>query len=152
MPLPRRPLHRLPTTRRPPRSEALPSPSELEAAWEGGVLEALPSLTRSLFRMGRFVEGGTSAATFALPNDPHRAHCEKKRTEVESALAAHFGRPVPLELVVDSDTTDPATSPTTAVPDDDVGDVSTLDDAPAAMTGVDRLTQAFPGAELVDEG
>ncbi len=129
----------------------LPSPSELEAAWEGGVLEALPGLTRSLFRMGRFVESSTRAATFALPNDPHRAHCEKKRTEVEAALAAHFGRPVPLELVVDSDTVDRTTSQAAAPPDDDVGDVSALDDAPGAMSGVDRITQAFPGAELVDD-
>ena len=32
-------------------------------------------------------------------------------------------------------------------------DVSELEDAPdVATTGVDRLTQAFPGAVLVDEG
>ena len=102
--------------------------------------------------MGRFVEaGGTTAATFALPNEPHRAHCEKKRTEVEAALADHFGRPVPLELVVDSDTDDLPTASAGAASEEDVGDVRALEDAPAGVSGVDRLTQAFPGAELLDD-
>ena len=42
----------------------------------------------------------------------------------------------------------PAAEP---VPDDEPVDVHDLEDAPAGGTGVDRLAEAFPGAELVDE-
>jgi hypothetical protein len=34
----------------------------------------------------------------------------------------------------------------------EVGDVHALEDAPSAGSGAQRLTEAFPGAELVDEG
>jgi hypothetical protein len=35
--------------------------------------------------------------------------------------------------------------------DDEVVDVHDLEDAPDAGSGVDRLAEAFPGAELVEE-
>jgi len=36
-------------------------------------------------------------------------------------------------------------------PEDDIVDVADLEDAPSAGTGVERLAEAFPGAELVEE-
>ena len=39
---------------------------------------------------------------FGLPNKIHAAKCEEVRPEVEAALAAHFGRPTPLRIVVDT--------------------------------------------------
>ena len=140
-------------------SGEVPSLTELEPAWADQVLGALKPGTRAMYRTGRFVESEAGSAVFALANAPTRDHCEKKRPEVEAALAAHFGRPVPLRLVAKADDDAPAKpsggrSPgskgAAATADEEVDDVHALDDAPAS-SGVDRLAEAFPGAELVDE-
>jgi hypothetical protein len=90
----------------------------------------------------------------ALPNEPHRQQCEGLRGDVESALAAHFGRAVPVRLVVDKDPADgPGAVGTRAPePEDDLGsiDLDALEDAPSAVASPEeRLKQAFPGAEEV---
>jgi hypothetical protein len=130
------------------------------------VLEALPRGTKAIFSTGRFVDGDGSTAIFALANAPTRDHCEKKRADVEKALAAHFGRPVPLRLVTDAEVGIPPPAaagaaksggrrPAAAAPEpeeiDEPVDVHALEDAPAAGSGAQRLTEAFPGAELVEE-
>jgi hypothetical protein len=107
------------------------------------------------------VDSSGDTAVFALANAPTRDHCEKKRPEVEQALAAHFGRPVPLKLVTDADIggpapASPAGAPSAAGADpvdevEEVGDVHALEDAPAVGSGADRLAEAFPGAELIEE-
>ena len=58
---------------------------------------------------------GTGSATdggvaLAVPNEPHRARSEQHRAELEAALAAHFGRPVPVTFVLDADAPRPAAS------------------------------------------
>ena len=131
---------------------------------------------RARFRAGRFLGVEDGVAVFGLPNSIHRDRCEEKRPEVEAALAAHFGRKVPLRLVVDG-TADPGlpggspgaavASPASAasVPgapvagvggDDDeehldLADVHALPDATdLASTVVDRLLQAFPGSQVLE--
>ena len=47
-----------------------------------------------------------------------------------------------------SDAAEPAGA---APPEEEQIDVRALEDAPAAGSGVDRLAEAFPGAELVEE-
>jgi hypothetical protein len=138
----------------------VPTRDELTLAWGDTVLDQLPRGTKAIFSTGRFVDGDGTAAVFALANAPTRDHCEKKRADVEQALAAHFGRPVPLRLVTDADVggppPEPASSgrarPSPPPPDDDeIVDVHALENAPDAATGAQRLADAFPGAELVDE-
>jgi hypothetical protein len=87
---------------------------------------------------------------------------------MESALAAHFGRPVPVRLVLDepgwgatglpgavgaAGATGAAGAPPApaAFPEDPDGiDFDDLIDAPAAILSPEqRLLQAFPGAEEV---
>ena len=93
---------------------------------------------------------------FGLPNAPHMQRCEKGRADVETALSAHFGRPVPLRLAVDPDGgVAPPTASTAAdaapVAEDQEIDLGELTDAPeAGATSVDRVRELFPGAELVD--
>jgi hypothetical protein len=90
------------------------------------------------------------AAVFAVPNEPHRQRCEPTRSAVENALAAHFGRPVPVRLEVEGSSPAPARQPEPAVEDD--VDVSDLIDAPAAVTSdLTPLMQHFPGAVEVEE-
>jgi len=113
------------------------------------------------------------ALAVSLPNEPHRDRAEKHRNEVEAAVATVAGRPVRLVLVAEGggrsgrDTSGasprdatPAAAPRTADTVDDLADhlgdatdVRSLPDVPrsAADTPIDRLTQAFPGAELVDD-
>ena len=93
----------------------------------------------------------------ALPNDAHRKRCEEHRTDVERALAAHFGVPVTLLLVTDDGSSAAAAShgaSSRPVPqaEEDV-DLSALVDAPkdTTMSNVERVAAAFPGAQLLDE-
>jgi DNA polymerase-3 subunit gamma/tau len=134
----------------------IPSRDELTLAWGDSLLDTLPRGTRAIFSTGRFVESNGEAAVFALANAPTRDHCEKKRPDVERALATHFGRPVPLVLVTDADVGGPAApsaAPAPAAADEveDVGDVHALEDAPSVGSGAERLAEAFPGAELIEE-
>jgi DNA polymerase III subunit gamma/tau len=136
----------------------LPTRDELTLAWGDTVLASLPARAKAFFSAGRFVSVGDGVAVFALPNRPHAEKCERCRPEVEAALAAHFGRPVPVRLVVDDDP--PASAPVGPVgadepvapePDDEI-DLSQLTDAVGTPdTSVDRVRELFPGAELVEE-
>ncbi|HET7651719.1 MAG TPA: DNA polymerase III subunit gamma/tau [Acidimicrobiales bacterium] len=127
----------------------LPSRDELVVAWGDAVLGAIgPGKAR--WAGGRWVRVDPDAAVFAVPNEPHRERCEPTRPAVEEALAAHFGRPVPVRLEVEGTAPAPAREPDPAV-DDDV-DVSELTDAPAAVTSdLTPLMQHFPGAVEVEE-
>ena len=152
------------------------------------VLPALSGRARARFNAGSFT-AVDSDAEFALPNSIHRDRCEELRPEVEAALAAHFGRPVTMRLIVSGDanagsgpTAVPAVEGTSAPaaerpkpppraqraaaaplqepdpepfddydPHDDVADIADLDDADVATSSVDRLTELFPGAQVVEE-
>ncbi len=139
--------------------------------WGDGLLAGLPGRARARFRVGRFVAVEEGTAVFALPNETHRSYCEDVRVDVETALAKHFGFPVPLRLVVDEES-DPATPTRPASPgravrpasaaevgmDGDAGQPDLLDPevlaaetelAGAALSPEERLKQAFPGAEEV---
>jgi DNA polymerase-3 subunit gamma/tau len=130
---------------------SLPSRDDLTREWGDTVLGQLPPRARARFKLGRFLDVGAEAATFALPNDIHRQRCEECRADVEDLLAAHFHRRVPLRLVVDPGPAAPAEEDVTE-PVDEVVDISQLEDAPAAVTsGIEHLAQAFPGAQLVEE-
>ena len=115
-------------------------------------------MVKARFAAGRFIEGDGTAAVLALPNAPHRDACEALRPQVEAALAAHFGVPVPLRLVVDGEA--PSNAPAPAAnrdeddaPPDDQYDLGELVDAPPenAVNPIERVALAFPGAQLVDD-
>jgi DNA polymerase III subunit gamma/tau len=139
--------------------EGVPSLAELTAAWDD-VLGALRGRAKALYKMGRLIEGDERTARFAVPNEPSLKNCSEKLDEVLDALAARFGRPVPLDLVVDGDAATaprPDTSsvdtaaPVDAGSDEDV-DLDELTDAPDPHTGgLAQLKDAFPGAELLED-
>lgn len=145
-----------PTT---PPSGTMPTRDELTLAWADAVLATLSRKAKTRFQVGRFlaVEGDT--AVFGLPNKIHVSKCQEVKGDVEAALAAHFGRPVPLRIVVDEGAPPPdAGAPGTATDaggsSDDAADIdlSELTDAPdAAGSTIERVAQMFPGAELVEE-
>jgi DNA polymerase-3 subunit gamma/tau len=131
---------------------SLPSRDELTKAWGDGLLRALSGKARAYLQSGRFVGVDPDGAVFALPNQQWLTRSLDARSEVEAALAARFGRPVPLKLVLESDgTAAPAGAPP---PEDhfeaeDV-DLDHLQDAEVeVMSPEQRLMDAFPGAEEV---
>ena len=132
-----------------------PDRDELTLVWGDTLLALLPRGAKPRFAGGRFVAVDDKGAHFALPNEPHRRRCEEMRADVERVLAEHFGRPVPLVLEVDGAgapaASEPAPEPVLEDPID-IAEVHALEDAPAdPRTGVDRLAEAFPGAELFQE-
>ncbi len=146
----------------------VPSVAELSEAWASGVLDHLPAGVRALYRAGQFIGVEDGVALFALPSRVHRDRCQAKAGEVERSLAEHFGRPLPLRLVVDEARTRTETGgPPPADPYQpdqvadryaadveeygEVGDVAALVDAPSvSTTGMELLQQTFPGAEIIE--
>jgi DNA polymerase-3 subunit gamma/tau len=146
-------------------------------AWGDHIIGGLRPKAKALFQAGRFVGVDGDRAVFGLPNEIHRTRCEEVLGEIESALAAHFGRPVGVTLVVDPGTDggsgatpspghDPAPPPSAgtpatandpgaARPDDEVEDLAAFDESELGeVSTVDhsaetRVLQAFPGAEEV---
>jgi DNA polymerase-3 subunit gamma/tau len=136
----------------PPRTASqgeLPTRDELTLAWGDRVLGKLSPRAKALYKSGRFTEVDGAAAVYALPNKVHRDRCERVRDDVEGALAAEFGRPVPLRLVVDEEPSAPPPEPV----DEVTIDVEEVREAtPAAVASpIDHVMQAFEGAEVVED-
>lgn len=123
---------------------------------------AVRPLAKAALGAGTFTGVRDGRIVFALPTDALKKRAEDQRGEIEQALAAHLGRAVSLEIVVDAsarghDTAELAPVRSLGAPppppaDDDV-DLTDLVDAPkeAGLTGIDRIQAAFPGAELLHE-
>ncbi len=136
---------------------------ELARAFDAGLLDAVSQRARVRFAAARPVglDSDSGTATFSVPNTYYLPRCEEVRGEVESALAAHFGRPLQAVIVVDASGSPPAPTggarpaPATrqdAPPhdDEDIGNIADLADATdVASSGIERLTQAFPGSQVI---
>jgi DNA polymerase III subunit gamma/tau len=129
--------------------------------WTSDVLPALKPLVRAIYAAATLVGEREGAVAVSPPNDAHLAKCEQHRAAVEAAIAAVAGGPVPLRLVVDNSggggggATPPAGRPTGPPDDDpyaDAIDPNELTDAPptAMQSPIERLTEAFPGSELLE--
>ena len=129
--------------------------------WSDEVIPRLKGMAKALFKLGEVVDSDDESVTVGLPNRAHLARCEEKRGDAEAALVAAFGRPTRLALVVGGGDGGPAAgdqgsggpSGPAATPDDPVEDIDldSLVDAPTeTRSGVDRVTDAFPGAQVVD--
>ncbi len=140
---------------------AMPALIDLTSNWSDTLLPSLPQRSRARFSGGHWIDVVDGVAVFALPNEPHAVRCEECRSEVESALAAHFGAPVPIRLVVDGSAPDPSAPRSVAAarraatdenPVDESIDLDDLRNAKGATSaGADRIAAIFPGAELIDE-
>jgi DNA polymerase III subunit gamma/tau len=144
-------------------------------AWNSTVKPGLKPLVRALFSAGGWAGHDGDTWRFGVPTEPHREKCEAHRPAVEAALSAAVGRPIALTIVVGVDPLavhDPAPatatrpsaagssgpSPTPAdaavtLDDEEHIDLDDLTDVPpeSVLSPIDRLAQAFPGAELVEE-
>ena len=125
---------------------------ELVLAWGDDLLDRLGRKARARFSAARFIAVEDGTAVMALPNEPHMRRCEDMRPELEKALADRFGVAVPVRLIVDGDTRQSVREPAVVTPVvDEAVDLDGLVDADIAEgSAVEKLTQAFPGASLVD--
>ncbi len=132
---------------------SLPSRDELTKVWGDAVLDKLSRPAKVYMANGRFVEVKDGAAVFALPDAGLLARANNYLNETEGALTAHFGRRVPLRLVLDNGAA-AAEPPGGATPGDeetyDLDDVADIADAPTvpALPVEERILQAFPGSVL----
>jgi hypothetical protein len=147
-------------------------------AWNTTVKPGLKPLVRALFSAGGWAGHDGDTWRFGVPTEPHREKCEAHRPAVEAALSAAVGRPISLTIVVGVDplavhepapaaptrpaapsgggrsSTAVAATEAPVVLDDEADiDLDDLTDVPpeSVLSPIDRLAQAFPGAELVDE-
>lgn len=130
-----------------------PDLEALTAAWPS-ILDSFKRSMQAMYADGRFVSAAAGQVVLSLPGGAALAG-EQRRSEVEAALSRHFGTRLSLRLARhDEDGPEGAElgpPPTGGSDDEEVGDVHALEDAPTATTGVARLTEAFPGAELLEE-
>ncbi|MBW3548045.1 MAG: DNA polymerase III subunit gamma/tau [Actinobacteria bacterium] len=137
----------------PAASGPLPTREELTLAWADHILGRLRPVAKGRFAAGRFAAVDEEAITFALPSEAMRRMCEDRLDEVEAALAAFLGRPARLRLTVDGPTAaDVADSEVSEGDAAEAVDLDELDDAPPdSRSQLDRLSEVFPGAELVED-
>jgi hypothetical protein len=128
----------------------------LAEAWEL-LRPSLPGRAKSRFSGGRFVSADATGIVFGLPNAIHRDRCAECVGDVEAAFSAHLGVPVSFTLVVDGDPVPPTglppapPPPAEAEPEEAIDLTELIDASPDEAGGVELLTEAFPGAELVEE-
>jgi hypothetical protein len=136
-----------------------PSRDELTKAWGDQVLSALRPAVKVYVSAGRFVDADASGAVYALPDQGLLTRAQPLRGEVEAALAAHFGVPVPVRFILDSPSAGGGDGPAPggAGEETDDGEAEMLsydlddlaDAGPAVVSPEQRLLEAFPGAEEV---
>lgn len=150
---------------------ALPSREELTVAWADQILSGLRPRAKGLFGAGHFIGVENDAVVFSLPSEGLRTKAEEMLPDLEAALGVHFTRRVPVRLVVDATSNGranennlsalgdqrvgrpPTSAPKGSQPEDEVVDLSDLRDVPPdSQTSLDRLTQAFPGTEIISGG
>ena len=146
------------------------------AVWGSEVMPALKSLPRAIYAATKLLGARDGMVAIAAPNEAHRLKSEQHRAIVEAALLKVVGAPVKLLLMVDSrdssndddddgkDERTGANEPPsngnvvqlkrpTPPPADEEVDLDDLVDAPpeTVVSPVDRLAQAFPGSQIIDE-
>ncbi|MGZ4679367.1 MAG: hypothetical protein ACXVIH_05160, partial [Ilumatobacteraceae bacterium] len=140
-----------------------PAPGEIgdgdvASLFEKQVRPALRGMAKAIY-MGAHVGAMTEGAlVISFAGEPHRVRAEEYRQEVERALATAAGRQIRLSLVVVHATTthdDNVVQLKRAqqAPADEDVDTGDLVDAPpdAVISPIDRLAQAFPGSEIIEE-
>ena len=131
-----------------------------KAALTDVVASHLKGAVRAIFAGGEVVDANGTEIVISFGNAPTLQRAEKGRTEVETALRTRLGT-VTLTLIeggrggakrANAGASASAPSVAAVEPNDDEAiDVTDLVDAPdAALSGVDRLVQAFPGAVVLD--
>lgn len=130
---------------------------DVPVLFEKQVRPALRGMAKAIYMGAQIgtMSNGTLVLDFA--GEPHRARAEEYRPEVERALASAAGRAIKLSLTVDhaagnDDNVVHLKRPQQAPADEDIDTADLVDVPPEAVVSpLDRLTQAFPGSEIIEE-
>ncbi|MGB8861357.1 MAG: hypothetical protein WCC60_19020, partial [Ilumatobacteraceae bacterium] len=141
--------------------------ADAAARWVADIKPTLKGFARAMYSNTTVLGERAGALTIGVSNETHRAKCEEHRRDVEAAIAKVVGGKVMVQLVVHSGPDDhddeggggnvvalQRDAPSASTPDDDEAiDLDDLIDAPpeAVISPIDRLAQAFPGSQLVEE-
>ena len=130
----------------------------IRSSWADKVLPGLSGRYKALFRTGELTDFDGSTLHIGVPNDQQLVQCQPGVPALEKALAAAFGSPVAVELVLTKGGHS-APAPKTAapvvpeLPDEEeieaVGDVNDLEEAPqitSSTMAASKILKAFPGA------
>ena len=134
----------------PTNGAGFPTRDDLTTAWADAILPSLPRRLTVWFGGGRFVSAENDAAVYALPDANFKQRAERYKAEAETALASHFGRRVPLVLVIDDAHSAAPAAANDA--DEDEPDFDRPADDVASSKPEDHVKAAFPGAEEVSDG
>ena len=133
-----------------------PTKQQFLDSWGEELLPKLSKKARARFSAGKPVSVDENGVTISLPNEPHLRRCSELLGEVEASIKNTFGVVVPVLLSVDASPVSSASPPDPAKPpkpiknDEDL-DLSDLVEADSnSGSAVERLSQAFPGAEIVE--
>ena len=136
--------------------KGIPTKQQFVDSWGEELLPKLSKKARARFSAGRPVSVDENGVTIAVPNEPHLRRCSELLGELETAIKNTFGVLVPVLLAVDDQSLsslsppNPVKPPTPVNNDEDL-DLSDLVEAdPNSGSAVERLSQAFPGAEIVE--
>jgi len=137
---------------------------QLESALAGSLLDNVAQKTRTRFQAARLLSLEGVTATFAAPNNHYLSRVQEVANEVENAVQESLGATIKITVVL-GENSPPSTNPTTPTssdsspdtrpsrapdPVEEVGPIDQLDDAnDIAASGVERISQAFPGAQVV---
>ena len=150
-----------PATSRP--AGGLLDATSLTKTWTDDVLPKLRPLTKALFTDARLELDGSSTIRAIIPA-ALKQRAEEHRVAVEAVLCAALGRPIALTIAGGVGASHDAAPGSSGVNRRDLPpepepehendiDLNELTDAPTVprMSGVERVTAAFPGAQLIDE-
>jgi hypothetical protein len=135
-------------------TSAIPTRDELTKAWGDQILPSMPTRVKAYLALGRFVTVEDGTAVYAVPDAGLLGRAQPFRGDFEAALAAYFGRHVPVRLVLD-DGSVPGGVPPTVLSGAEEEDpayyvLDEMEDVSAAVVSPEqRVLDAFPGAEEV---
>ena len=135
-----------------PGPGTLPSRDELTKAWGDTIITQLSQLARACMGEGRFIEVTREAAVFGLPGTL-LAKAGDFRVEAEKALSAHFGRAVPLRLVLNrrpAVEAELSRAPEETYDVDEINEMATAPPVPE-VPGEKIILEAFPGSSLLED-
>ena len=142
--------------------------ADAAARWATEIKPKLKGLARALYSNTTLLGERNGSFALGVANDATRQKCDDHRADVEAAIASVVGGKVSVLLVIHTGAGDHddevdagnnvvplarQAAPAPPPPDDDDVDLDDLVDAPpeSVVSPLDRLTQAFPGSQLVDE-
>jgi DNA polymerase-3 subunit gamma/tau len=159
-----------PTPVAPAAAAAAPAGGDLVAAaverWSADIKPTLKGFARAMYSSTTVLGERNGAFTIGVSNETQRLKCEEHRRDVEAAIAVVVGGKVTVQLVIhsgpddhDDDHAGNNVVPLKRVPEavvtveEEAIDLDDLIDAPpeSNVSPIDRLTQAFPGSQLVEE-